>query len=62
VVEEGRFRPTGGDLQGMGVYRSDGTRKGDLIGTPPICFIVSMSPSGYPSAELRPRRARFRFA
>jgi hypothetical protein len=25
-------------------------------------FIVSMSPPGYPSAWLRPRRARFRFA
>ena len=28
--------------------------------TPP--FIVSMSPPGYPSAWLRPRSARFRFA
>ena len=23
LVEEGRFRPTGGDFQGIGVYRSD---------------------------------------
>ena len=29
---------------------------------PALPFIVSMSPSGYPSAWLRPRRARFRFA
>jgi hypothetical protein len=35
---------------------------GDTFCAPPCLFIVSMSPSGYPSAELRPRRARFRFA
>src|SRR6266852_9857406 len=29
---------------------------------PALPFIVSMSPPGYPSAWLRPRRARFRFA
>jgi hypothetical protein len=29
---------------------------------PALLFIVSMSPPGYPSAWLRPRRARFRFA
>jgi len=29
---------------------------------PKFKIIVSMSPSGYPSAELRPRSARFRFA
>ena len=31
-----------------------------LVPAPPI--IVSMSPPGYPSAWLRPRSARFRFA
>jgi hypothetical protein len=34
-------------------------RKNGVL-TPP--FIVSMSPPGYPSAWLRPRSARFRFA
>jgi hypothetical protein len=34
-------------------------RKGQV---PALPFIVSMSPPGYPSAWLRPRRARFRFA
>jgi hypothetical protein len=29
---------------------------------PALPIIVSMSPPGYPSAWLRPRRARFRFA
>jgi hypothetical protein len=29
---------------------------------PALLFIVSMSPPGYPSAGLLPRRARFRFA
>ena len=29
---------------------------------PALPFIVSMSPPGYPSAWLRPRSARFRFA
>jgi hypothetical protein len=29
---------------------------------PALPFIVSMSPPGYPSAWLRPRRAYFRFA
>ena len=29
---------------------------------PALLFIVSMSPPGYPSARLRPRRTRFRFA
>lgn len=35
---------------------------GDGVESPPFPFIVSMSPSGYPSAGLRPRSARFRFA
>ncbi len=34
-------------------------RKEQVLALP---FIVSMSPPGYPSAWLRPRRARFRFA
>ena len=29
---------------------------------PALLFIISMSPPGYPSARLHPRRARFRFA
>ncbi len=34
---------------------------GGVACTPPLLFIVSMSPSGYPLAKLRPREARFRF-
>jgi len=45
----------------MGVFRSDGGWAAqERVLTPP--FIVSMSPPGYPSAWLRPRSARFRFA
>ncbi len=45
----------------MGVFRSDGVWAAqERVLTPP--FIVSMSPPGYPSAWLRPRSARFRFA
>ena len=44
-----------------GVFRSDGGWAAqERALTPP--FIVSMSPPGYPSAWLRPRSARFRFA
>ena len=45
----------------MGVFRSDGGWAArERVLTPP--FIGSMSPPGYPSAWLRPRSARFRFA
>ena len=45
----------------MGVFRSDGGWAAqERVLTPP--FIVSMSPPGYPSAWLRPRSARLRFA
>ncbi len=53
-MEETRFRPTGEDFQGKGVYRSDRGRCGWPFAAPARLF-VSMSPSGYPSAELRPR-------
>src|ERR1700691_4133834 len=52
---------SGGDFQGIGVFRSDGDWAAqERVLTPP--FIVSMSPPDYPSAWLRPRSARFRFA
>ena len=47
---EQAFRPSGGDFQGIGVYRSDGCfgeRRGTGLRAP---VIVSMSPPGYPSA------------
>jgi len=44
--------PFGRVFQGLGVYRSDGTRTGARAS-----FIVSMSPPRYPSARLRPRSA-----
>ena len=47
---EQAFRPSGGDFQGIGVYRSDGCfgeRRGTDLRAP---VIVSMSPPGYPSA------------
>jgi Protein of unknown function (DUF3592) len=45
----------------MRVFRSDGGWAAqERVLTPP--FIVSMSPPDYPSAWLRPRSARFRFA
>ena len=53
--------PLGGDFQGIGVYRYDGGlgQRKKVILAPP--FIVSINPPGYPSAWLRPRRARFHF-
>ncbi len=44
-----------GSFDPMGVWAAQ-----ERVLTPP--FIVSMSPPGYPSAWLRPRSARFRFA
>jgi hypothetical protein len=47
---EQAFRPSGGDFQGIGVYRSDGCfgeRRSTRLRAP---VIVSMSPPGYPSA------------
>jgi hypothetical protein len=53
--------PFGRGLSRHGVFRSDGGWAAqERALTPP--FIVSMSPPGYPSAWLRPRSARFRFA
>jgi hypothetical protein len=53
--------PFGRGFSRHGVYRSDGGWAAqERVLTPP--FIVSMSPPGYPSAWLRPRSARFRFA
>ncbi len=53
---------------GAGIFKA--SRSADPMGiwkqhkeqVPALLFIVSMSPPGYPSAWLRPRRARFRFA
>ena len=47
---EQAFRPSGGDFQGIGVYRSDGCfgERGGKRRRAPV--IVSMSPPGYPSA------------
>ena len=57
-------RPSDGDFQGIGVFRSDeidfGLRAARCE-APPVRSSSSMSPPGYPSAWLRPRRARFRF-
>ena len=63
VALEGRFRPAGGDFQGIWVYRPDVANCGWFSSYTTLVFhrFVSMSPSGYPSAKLRPRRARFRF-
>ena len=50
VGDKEAFRPSGGDFQGIGVYRSDGCfgeRRGTRLRAP---VIVSMSPPGYPSA------------
>ena len=53
--------PFGRGFSRHGVFRSDGGWAAqERALTPP--FIVSMSPPGYPSAWLRPRSARFRFA
>jgi hypothetical protein len=57
-----RFRPSGGDFQGIGVYRSDviWEERESEFGSA-LSYIVSMSPPGYPSAWLHPCRAGFRF-
>jgi hypothetical protein len=52
----------GGDFQGIKVYRSNEDLEAAQVQVPALPFIVSMSPPGYPSAWLRPRTARFRFA
>ncbi len=53
--------PFGRGFSRHGVFRSDvGWAAQEGVLTPP--FIVSMSPPGYPSAWLRPRSARLRFA
>ena len=53
--------PFGRGFSRHGVFRSDGGWAAqERVLTPP--FIVPMSPPGYPSAWLRPRSARFRFA
>src|SRR5882724_1224615 len=53
--------PFGRGFSRHGVFRSDGGWAAqERALTPP--FIVSMIPPGYPSAWLRPRSARFRFA
>jgi hypothetical protein len=53
--------PFGRGFSRHGVFRSDGGWAAqERALTPP--FIVSMSPPGYPSAWVRPRSARFRFA
>jgi hypothetical protein len=57
----GKFRPSGGDFQGMGVYRSDVFWEEREECFSALASIVSMSPPGYPSAWLHPCRARFRF-
>ena len=58
----GKFRPSGGDFQGIWVFRSDVVLGGARKVSSALLIIVSMSPPGYPSAWFRPRRARFRFA
>jgi len=61
VLRKRIFRPSGGDFQGIRVYRSDaGWGRAREKTYAPAC-IVSMSPPGYPSAWLRPRIACFRF-
>ena len=53
--------PFGRGFSRHGVFRSDGGWAAqERVLTPP--FIVSMSQPGYPSAWLRPRSARLRFA
>jgi hypothetical protein len=53
---------------GAGIFKASGSTDPMRIWkqrkeqVPALLFIVSMSPPGYPSARLRPRRARFRFA
>jgi hypothetical protein len=56
---KGRYRPSGGDFQGMRVYRSDVSFlelifMGGAALAPPLPVIVPMSPSGYPSAGCVP--------
>src|ERR1700675_2988544 len=53
--------PFGRGFSRHGVFRSDGGWAAQERALAPP-FIVSMSPPGYPSAWLRPRSARFRFA
>src|SRR5271165_2559687 len=61
VLRKCRFRPSGGDFQGIWVFRSDeGWKKREKL-VLALLVIVSMSPPGYPSAWLHPCRARFRF-
>src|SRR5713101_1438907 len=51
---------------GAGIFKASGSTDPMRIWkqrkeqVPALLFIVSMSPPGYPSAWLRPRRARFR--
>jgi hypothetical protein len=47
---EHAFRPSGGDFQGIGVYRSDGCLESAEATRLRAPVIVSMSPPGYPSA------------
>jgi hypothetical protein len=53
---------------GAGIFKASGSTDPMKIWkqrkeqVPALLFIVSMSPPGYPSAWLRPRRARFRFS
>jgi hypothetical protein len=53
--------PFGRGFSRHGVFRCDGVLGGART-SPHAPFIVSMSPPGCPSAWLRPRSARFRFA
>lgn len=54
--------PFGQKSQGIGVYRSDEVWKGRRAWLARPDFIVTISPPGYHSAWLRPRRASFCFA
>ena len=67
-MERGRSRLVSIPPFGAGIFKASRStdpmriwkqRKGQV---PALPFIVSMSPPGYPSAWLGPRRARFRFA
>ncbi len=57
------FRSSGGDFQGIRVFRSDavsqrvGKGRGAVLGRPDL--IVAMIPPGYPSARLLPSRLPF---
>ena len=59
IQPKGRFRPSGGDFQGIRVYRSDIrflrlVFMGGATLAPPLSDIVPMSPPGYPSAGCVP--------